>query len=230
MPPRPLSCLSKRGTATFTPDALVERADHALLAMRVISIWSMTDHTFSVMASMFLRADFEVVNEMLQALTSSEGRRAAIAAAARASLTEDDLNLYRAVLKVTKPSRERRNDFAHHIWGYLTRPHDVVLLADPKAISAYNASTQAKQVGLKPRAAKALDISKILVFRIKDLEEEVAAAKLAQRLVTQFSKAISGEHSATQARTALSSHSAIQQALQAPSSGSAPTIPRKRRT
>jgi len=44
--------------------------------MWIIAIWSHIDHILTIMTTNFLNSDFETVNAMLAAITSSAGKRA----------------------------------------------------------------------------------------------------------------------------------------------------------
>jgi hypothetical protein len=68
--------------------------------METISNWSYVDLEMSRIMTKLLKADFEAVAEMIISLTSADARRAVIRAAAAVALTEDDLRLYDATLKV----------------------------------------------------------------------------------------------------------------------------------
>src|SRR5271156_4524441 len=83
------------------------------------------------MVAQFLRADFAVVRAMLQALIGAGGKRAAMDAAAKSALSEEDCLYYDALMRAIKTSRNKRNDFVHHLWGISPDIPDALLLLDP---------------------------------------------------------------------------------------------------
>ena len=90
MPPQPLANFRpgyQPVNFTLMDDAMEKRPNLAGLVIRVINIWSYTDHSLATLATNFLKADFETVTAMLQALTGIEARRAAISAAAQSTLS-----------------------------------------------------------------------------------------------------------------------------------------------
>ena len=231
MPPQPLSTIfrGQERAVHIHADAILMRPQHAALVMRVISLWSHADNILAGLVTSFLDSDFETVTTMLQALTSGDGKRAAINAAAIATLNQEDLKLYQAVMKVIKPSRDRRNDFAHHLWGFVEEIDDALLLVDPKYVAMNYAQTKAAIQKFKTRgltgdslyeaisAIQPLDLSKIFFFRKRDLEQDVQDARTAHKILFELSFALSDHIVSAQMRSRLSSLPQIQQALEPPS-------------
>jgi len=209
--PQPLSKVMPGSTLNdliITP-AFLEIADPVLvgLVMRVIATWSYVDLALTDLISVFLRADFEVVNEMFIALIGSTQRRA-VRDAASLTLSENDRELYVQVMKRLGPIEKHRNDFAHSIWAYARSMPEALLLIDPKALARHNAKYIVTLRGMRewirwvnthpgsdadwttaPEAPElagfvdGLDQSLVMVYRKKDLEQELAAVQRAERLV-----------------------------------------------
>ena len=171
--------------------------------MEVIGIWSAIDLQLASMTTLFLKADYAAVISMLNALTSSTGRSAAINAAAESSLSKKDLALFNAVQTKTKASRDRRNDFSHHVWGYSDGLMDALLLTDPRYLASYHAERHRIFEDLEKRLREArvtademnnvpnIDNSHVYVYRIDDLNREIRDARLAFRLHEQLNYALS---------------------------------------
>ena len=83
------------------------------------------------MLSHIVKSDFAVVVAMLHALKSQEAQHSAILGAAEKGLPSNDHILFKAVWKVTRASRHRRHEYAHHLWGIPNIP-DALALLDPK--------------------------------------------------------------------------------------------------
>lgn len=182
MPPQPLSKVKPGARVSFHPLALTLRPAHATQIAKVFACWSDSDALLANSTAQFLKADYEIVSAMLQALSSAEARRDVILAAAKESLSPEDYLLFRAVLNVTRASRNRRNEFAHHLWGVSDDLLDAVLLADPKIIlqplTDMRARIRDNPLEDKPYV-EAPDASQIYVYRERDLGEEVDHASRA---------------------------------------------------
>lgn len=232
--PQPLSTFtpeSKSGSQliNFTPNAIFQRPILAVKVMLVISLWSHIEHSFARMMGAFLKTDFEIITEMLLALTSGEGRRAAIDGAAKAALTDDDYFLYQAVLKTTKPSRDRRNEYAHHMWGIVNFIPDSLLLVDPRYFTRLDAKNDqsikdyidAFRLGVSTGMLEQEllefenpDLSQIMVYRDTDIERDVRDANKAADMISSLRFAISDHPGRALMRSKLLAEPLVQQALQ----------------
>lgn len=229
MPPQPLTRFRrrKRGGINIEHIAVAERPKQAAMVMQVVSIWSHIDHLYAIMITNFLGSDFETVMEMLKALSSSDGRRAAIKAAARNVLPPKDFTLYEVIEKAIKPSRDRRNEYAHHLWGFADQFPDALLLIDPRHLAEHHAKTETislmvrYQVEIDPADHPQLDLSKVFVYREKDIKEDLALAKQAYGFVFELRFALSNHPGSAEARSRLLSQPQVQQALQQRSSENA---------
>ena len=129
----------------------------------------------------FIRADFEVVTAIFEALAGANARRDAFLAAAQEALSTEDFNILQAVMTVIAPSRKRRNIFVHHIWGSAPELPDAILLAPPPVVTRYLLEIKIKLRDMEPGQdftppPRSLDFSKILVFKQNDLKEDFKTA------------------------------------------------------
>ncbi|MGQ0429135.1 MAG: hypothetical protein ACT4UQ_04300 [Gammaproteobacteria bacterium] len=130
--PNPLHKVNRKASANIAIGAITERPDLALHVADVISTWAHCDSMLVAMLARFLKVDAAwVVNQMLEALTSSDARRAAIAGAAKAALKPKEYAVYEKVMKQIAPSRNTRHVFAHWLWGVSPEIPDALLLMDP---------------------------------------------------------------------------------------------------
>jgi hypothetical protein len=106
MPPQPLNKVNPKATPNFKFGTLQERPQLASLIMQSVGIWSMIDALLIQSVAQFLRADFEVVTAIFEALAGANARHDAYLAAAKEALPTDDYNIVQAVMIVTKPSRK----------------------------------------------------------------------------------------------------------------------------
>jgi hypothetical protein len=118
-------------TVDFDPAKLASYPHLTALPMAVIAIWGAIDGNLAKMLSHIVKSDFAIVVAMLHALKSQEAQHSAILGAAEKALPSDDHILFKAVWKVTRASRDRRHEYAHHLWGIPNIP-DALALLDPK--------------------------------------------------------------------------------------------------
>ena len=233
MAPQPLSKLKNQitGIVYIQSDSLAKRPKQAALVAQIIGLWSHIDHTLAMMTTNFLQADFEAVINMLQALRSSDGRRAAITAAAKSTLSPDDFVIYEIVMKIIKPSRDRRNEFAHHLWGHADGLDDALLLINPKYLAEHHAKSEAvslqriKQIfqydpAAQPPEQPMLDWSQFFVFRGKDIKKDLVEAQSAYQMVFTLRFVLSNHPASAAMRSELLNLPQVQQALQDRSSES----------
>lgn len=222
MPPQPLSSFPQARDVNFRIKVLDAQPELALKVMDVINTWAHIDYLATLITAKVLRADFKVVASMLVALTSADARRNAINAAIANGLPEE-AELFQAIQKAIKPSRQRRNDFAHHLWGTCPQIPDALLLADPRDISMrYAEYLEAEKAGtLSSENTMFAEHSKIMVYRERDLNEEAQSARQASKFMMKFFILAEGQAASDEMRCKLLSDPRIQQALQPQSSESA---------
>jgi hypothetical protein len=216
--PNPLSKVMPNGTVIGGPGALGGKPLLCALIMRVINAWSYNDVTFLRMLSGFLKADFGVVSAMFQAVKNSEAKQAALMAAARKISAPDDLALILAVIRITKASRKRRNDFAHHYWAECVEIDNALVLIDPAVIVEHHVAyyehilTDQKPRADFPRADK----NKVFVFTEADLWRDVEEAEQAEKLISMLENAVSQVAPDGQMRDQLLKEPLVQEALASP--------------
>ncbi|WP_439544834.1 hypothetical protein [Sandarakinorhabdus sp.] len=227
MPPQPLSSVRKNADILTGPSVFVERPQLAILVMRVISLWSSIDSNLAQMLSSFLKADFAVGAAMYASLSSGESKRAALLGAARQALSPNDFDLLNAVLKVSKASRLRRNEFAHHVWGISPQLVDALLLIHPINLMQYNVALRERSEKMRPSLISAiqgpmkmelppfprLDTKRIYVFKDKDLLEDVEMAQQSLSNICLLSTAFSIDNPYDEIRQILMNNPSIAQSL-----------------
>ena len=194
--PQPLSKICPLASVLFDPGALLERPALAVFPMTVIARWADIDKSLAELLLLMLKSpNLSVGMAMFQALNSGEAKRAALLAAAAEALEQnvDDHNLFRAVLNAISASRNRRNHFAHHLWGVARELPDALLLADPKDWVKQSTAVEAYEQGLtdadtsvffetmlKPQPTLFVDRRKVRVFSKLALAADADAANLAR--------------------------------------------------
>lgn len=186
--PQPLSKVRSDGELYFSAGCLYKSAFAADVAY-IIALWAHIEGNIATILSRMLRADIAVGTAMYLALTGSEGKRAALRAAAREALPEWQAILLEAIFKATKAARDQRNRFSHHVWGRCEGVN-AILLTHPKTIVNVNISHRQAEENvtgsgriLRP---KSIDRSQIDVYRKKDFEEAVGRSTMANHMVSLF--------------------------------------------
>jgi hypothetical protein len=234
MGPQPLSRVKRNASTLFDPEALLKGPELAKYPMTVIARWGSIDRFLAELLVVMLRStDLAVGMAMFQALTSGEARRAALLAAGAEALNpgSDDHCLFQAVLNVIAPSRNRRNDFAHHLWGISSDLPNALLLVDPKIWVKQSTLAEVYERALSdpnPRwffnaltqmpPTRFIDHKNVQVFRERDFLEDVKAAQEADAYVLLLNFALDrqrfGDAKADQVRSTLLSAPRVRQEFQ----------------
>lgn len=167
----------------FQATALV-RAPSALVALvtKAVAAWSYADVNMTHLASAFLTLDFEPVADMVGQLRAFNVRRGLLNAAMK-QRGEEDKKLFRGVMGLAAAAEERRNWYAHGLWGYHASLPDALLLLDPKD-AAHNQAVFLATIlasGERPDWREMLegeanwpdeDLERISVFKEPDLQAD----------------------------------------------------------
>ena len=162
------------------PAHISEAPDFAKATAGVIAFWAHNDGNLAAILSFMLKTDIRTAVAMYQAITSAEGKRAALLAAADNAREEWEAVLLRAVLKANSGSRNQRNEFAHGIWGHSSDIPDAILLMDARVVMDKNVSHRQAEEGPNGQrviAPKGFDASKIMVYRQRDFDQALADAE-----------------------------------------------------
>lgn len=244
--PQPLSKVKPDAGIWFDADGLRKHPQLAAYAMEVIARWSHIDKMLAeLLADMMRSADIAVAMAMYQAIFGGESKRAALleAAAEHFGPKSSDYHLVRAVLECNQAFRNRRNDFAHHMWGTSKDIPDALLLVDPKVWVKHDTTLKAHRRAKKDSdpVRQALNVDKppplawldrglVQVFRKPDLTEAVDQSITAARrvLMLLISVDLEGDRLVAGAmRHELLSDLHVSRVFQRLTSESAPAAPRQ---
>jgi hypothetical protein len=131
MAPQPITRIRPNITVDFDPVRLADFPNLTALPMTVIAIWATIDGIIAKMLSHLIQSDLAIAVAMFHAIKSQDGQRQAVLAAAEKALAPDNYRLMWAIWKASKASRDRRHEYAHHLWGIPDIP-DALALLDPK--------------------------------------------------------------------------------------------------
>jgi len=169
--PQPLSRVVPQASIDISSGSINRRPELALEALKVIAFWAGIEGDLATILAAMLKSDVATGVAMYEALTGSEGRRAALLAAARQALPEWLYILFEAVQIATKPSRNQRNAFAHGIWATCAELPDAILSLNPSSWTKVMVShRQVRNVdGANVIRPTFLDQSTVLVYRKGDM-------------------------------------------------------------
>jgi len=185
--PQPLSRVKPEADISIGPQSLHVFPQFLPRIMGVIAQWAHTDGDFANVFAMTLKTDIEVGVGVYQAFNGLEARRMALFAAAKKALPEWQQIALDAVWRATKASRDQRDRFAHHVWGYSVDLPNALLLRNPNVVIdrniSYRTGVEIKD-GRHLISPKDFDREKVFVYREKDFERAFMDALEANRLVT----------------------------------------------
>jgi hypothetical protein len=175
MPPQPLSRVKPNAEIKWGPKVLQQYPDLCCIVMEAISLGSQIEYNWSVILVDLLRAEPRAGMAMYEALSGGEARRAALRAAARTVLPEDDYLLLQAVEIAIAPARKSRNDLAHHIWGTSDAVPNALLLIDPAGLRKFEVGVATTNLemsaGRRAKIFPEFDRASVQVWKKRDLEQ-----------------------------------------------------------
>lgn len=181
--PQPLSRFHPTLGATVALGKAPHTPEMAVAVLGVINFWAQIDYNYGSILARVAKADPVTVTAVFQATISADARKSAMIAAVQEKLTLEEASLILSVIEASKPSRDLRNEFAHHVWGSLNTRSDCVLLVNPRTLAKFNAAMTAWR-GEGPRPE--LDRSKVIVWRQKDFDTALKDAHLAHMRTYQL--------------------------------------------
>ena len=195
--------------------------------IKVIAHWSHIDGNWASIFSSLLKSDIAVGTAVYQAFNGLELRKLALMAAAEKSLPEWQQIAIKTVWKAISQSRDQRNRFCHHVWGYSPELRDALLLMDPSVVVDVNVSYRQRVANRRDGGGvilpEAYDRSKIFVYRQPDFDRAVKDASKAGWLVTLLYYAV-GVRANEKGRSQLVREPLFQQAVESFLRGKSPEL------
>jgi hypothetical protein len=185
--PQPLSQVPGVTTFGFGTDTISAFPDLANLVLKTISAYSVADARLAEILAVLLKSEARAVVAMYTQITSSDVKKGMLKAAAAAILEPVPLSILNAVLDALDAPRNRRNDFAHHLWGWSEQLPETLLLIHPKAFTRARAAMIETKATQKPYTdANMMDRKLIVVYRRADLIESAEAAAHAAHITNSL--------------------------------------------
>lgn len=180
--------LSRNAQFTLTTEALVGRPELADIVTQIIALYAVTEQEIETLFFRLVGPDESVASAVYSMLTSASLQKQALNAVARSRFGADSeqFEIFAALLDVVDRASKIRHRLAHWRWGVSPDAPDALLLADPKDTKSVRISHNHMRT-IEPldgslrreRSEKILkhvsfDTSKILVYRVTDLESALA--------------------------------------------------------
>lgn len=172
--PQPLSRVKPSAKIHVSASAIQQQPQFQEDVLKVIVFWSHIDGNIASLFSTLLKSDIEAGTAVYQAFNGLEARRIALFAAAEKAIPEWQRLAIEAVWRATKKSRQQRDKFCHHVWGYSQDMPKALLLMDPSVVVDTNVSYRQRVSdngnGGGVIMPKDYDRTKIFVYREVDFE------------------------------------------------------------
>ena len=186
MAPFPLSSVCRDASLIIGPEAADHKPAHAQLVAKALASWAELESAMAEVLATMLGAAARPSIAMFNALKST-AQNDAIKAVADATLSRDDKDLFESLWRAQAPYAKHRNRFAHWIWAITPDVPDALLLCDPEAMNEHYAHDHDSRYRLmlaailrkydkdvnmrKEDTEPRIDYSRILVYRMRDLQE-----------------------------------------------------------
>jgi hypothetical protein len=174
--PQPLSRVKPGATVRQRPRVLdYLPPKYAQLVAGIFSNWSLIEYRLSTLLVRILGADAEPALAMYATLDAQHLKLGAIEAAAKAALEENEYDIFKATMSMTRSVQTPRNQLAHWIWAHSSELPDALLVAEPKSAKDRDREfTLALESGetdsAKISALNTFDPAHVQVYREGDLQ------------------------------------------------------------
>jgi hypothetical protein len=130
--PNRLSNVKAGAQSSFADDAPSKNPEMAAKILMVLSAWAKLDAEMGLVFARFLHTEAHIGVAIYNTLGGLHAQDAAMKTAAAQVLTEEEMDLLMALLRLAKGPRNNRNEIAHGVWGYSNDVPDALLLLSPK--------------------------------------------------------------------------------------------------
>ena len=161
-------------------NALIEKPKLAILVTQIFALWASIEQDLDVLLVNVLGANATPALAMFATLTAQHLQLGALEAAAKAALPKDDFDIFKAALLAVDCAQTPRNHLAHWSWGVCLQRPDLLILANPKMLSARDLRVAKLLHAPGPKAepkeigeANLFDDSEILAYSEADLSRAV---------------------------------------------------------
>lgn len=184
----------------LTPNVLndniaLKRTPFLAMGMLVISENSLAEAKIPNVLVGMLGADPGPAATIYGSLRNGKVQREAMVAVAQDVLLEEDLALFRQVMKLTETASKSRDALAHSLWLYDDQLPDAVVLVKPDSLWRFTVQSNVLNAAGPIQIADALDMQQRMrdacsVWKLQDFEEAKSRASNAFICLTALSELI----------------------------------------
>jgi hypothetical protein len=205
--PQRLISVCPEASITFSPDALADKPDLAILVSSIVSNWAHTEHELSMLMVLLVGPEEGPSLAVYDALEAASAKERAVTAAAKYVLVDEQFEIFSAVINDTNSIIKTRNKLVHWLIGSCPELPNAMLLGKPAMMRAMKTGLQKRHpkplVGkIKPgympqpfieeeweavKKAYEFDKSEILVFTKADLERAKRDAQEVNKMLFELS-------------------------------------------
>jgi hypothetical protein len=186
---QPLSRVKRSAHVAHDPNVLDDKPEMAKLVANIFAYWGLIEYRLSLLLVRVLGADSVPALAMFSTLTAQHLQLGALEAAAKATLTQQEFDVFKAATNVTDSVQTPRNQLAHWIWASASELPDALLLAEPKSAKERDREfTLALETGtatlVEMDMLNSYDPEKIAVAKESDLRR--ASENMIEASITAF--------------------------------------------
>lgn len=191
--PQPIAKIIPDPHVVLSRDVLDDKPDMAALVCKIFATWATVEQYLSILLVSVLAAHADPALAMFSTLTAQHLQLGALDAAAKATLSADDYNVFKSALAVADSAQTPRNHLPHWTWGRCRQREDLLLLADPDMHSTRDLRlaklVQAPGKADHKEVAKQayFDLDGILAYSKSDLERSLRDLEEARNAIQWMS-------------------------------------------
>ena len=166
------------------------RRELALLAMKVIAEWSILESFIEGLFVAMLGANPSPAAAIYAVLISPRAQREALGTLADIALSsQDEKDVFEAILRLRDAAIQPRNDIAHYVWGHSPEIPDGVLLCKSEVLMQFNVALKEYRdaLGIPPwPPMPELPRDKVFVWYARDFTNASAQIQGLIGYITKF--------------------------------------------
>lgn len=132
--PQPINKIIPESETYITRGALDEMPEMARLVCRIFATWATIEQQLNFLFYLVLGTDSAPAIAIYAELRTQALQNVALEASAKAALTAEDFEIFKAAISVANSVQTPRNHLAHWTWGKCRERPDLLVLFDPQML------------------------------------------------------------------------------------------------
>jgi hypothetical protein len=182
---QPLSRVHPTATAHFKQFDLSIRPKIAEGIAQCITAWTEVELQMGHLLAILLETTASTAMSMYLSVDAASAQAAILTAAAESVMTEDEFEVFAALMTTVRAAHKHRNKFAHWHWGYSDEITDGLLLIEPKYRLRHTSEWWSRymRTGRFDEDDRLYDREQIMVVKPDDLARSLREIRGAVRLL-----------------------------------------------